>query len=247
MLSGKQFLVESENDYFLEDQYHNKIKNMETVIALISFLSIINAVAFYEFSYDGGYDTFQKDYSLYAYICTVLTVLLMFSIIIYEKILLKMKQSLQIVAKYETLYSTGRYWVFFYYFLLIIVHPNPAFIGMYYSSYNVYIDAEVPRSLNSIFCIFILLRFYFVFRCFMVNSVFMTPDSNKICREFYFEANIFYSIRSFIKGQPIKIYAISMLIFIFFFSFAIRIFERGYLNKLELIITDFLMQFGIFL
>ena len=57
-------------------------------------------------------------------------------------------------------------------------------------------------------------------------SSYIYPDSNRICKKYFFEANIKYAIKSLIENKPILTYTISMISLVLVFSFSIRVFER---------------------
>jgi hypothetical protein len=227
-LTGKKFIVESSKDNFIESYYRDKLKQLELLLGVVSLLSIINSIGHYELSYSAtGYDNLKGNkFSPLLYSCSILTLILIMLIYFTEKIHLEYEKEIQKLQKSETLFTTGRYIGIIFKIFISIFHPNPIFEGRIFTLYNDQTSHYFSRPLNSLMTIISFFRFYFVFRSFLYQSSFMDPESKKICRMYNFESDIFYCLKSMIKNSPLKIYFFSLVIFVFIFSYSIRIFER---------------------
>ena len=224
MLSGKQIVVQLNEDIHYENEYFEKFLIIEILNAYYSFFSIISSVSYYEFSYDQS-DSSQN-YKIYLYACTILSICLWINIIFGEWIKLEYDKKFKLIANKENFYSSGRIKYIIIKLVLFFFHPSPMWTNFTYYSYNKILNITVETKINYIFCILILLRFYFIFRYFIYLSSYIYPDSNRICKKYFFEANIKYAIKSLIENKPILTYTISMISLVLVFSFSIRVFER---------------------
>jgi potassium intermediate/small conductance calcium-activated channel subfamily N protein 2 len=232
-LSGKQIVVQSNKENHSENKFFEKFLMTEILNAYYSFFSILSAVSYYEFSY-GQSDKDMKNYSIYLYACTIFSVCLWINIILGELIKLKYDKEKRVISKQESMYSSGRLKFVLIKLLLFFLHPNPICADITYNSYNKQVNMNVTRKINSIFCIFVLLRCYFIFRYFIYMSSYIYPESNRICRKYFFEADTEYAIKSLVQNNPIGTYSVSLVIFLLSFSFSIRVFERDIQKEFEI-------------
>jgi hypothetical protein len=227
-ITGKKFIVENSKDNFIEMHYRKKLKQFEFLLGIVSLMSVFNAVGHYELTYSpSGYDNIRNIYSPLLYSCTGLTIILMMLIYFSEKTYLEYEKDIQKIQKVENLYSTGRYLRILIKFLITICHPNIFCEGVVFKLYNQNTSHTITRSINSLLTIISFLRFLFVFRGFLFQSSYLDPDTNKICRMHNFEPQFLFNLKSMIKDSPLKIYFLTLVIFVFIFSYSIRIFERA--------------------
>ncbi len=110
--------------------------------------------------------------------------------------------------------------------LVFLIHPNIIFEKTKFSSSNFTYDITIQREINTVLSLLQFTRYYFIFKFFLFNSFFMTPESNKICKSNFFENNFLFIIKSFAKHNPSLLYIISITLSVYSFSFSIRAFER---------------------
>lgn len=222
-ITGHKFVVETKEDERLDYVFYKKFINFECANALFSFLSIFSSVAHHEITYVNEH----KNFTCILYFVMFLSILLWINIILYEKTILEYNKAKMISLKDDTLLSTGQYKTIIYLIILSFLHPNPIFDGLDYKSLNQAVNKYITRSINSILCVFVLLRFYFVMRFIIYLTKFMEPKINNICKKHFFETNLFFSIKALIVSNPGLIYSCLGFFTIFSFTFSIRVFERG--------------------
>lgn len=130
------------------------------------------------------------------------------------------------ITRSDTLLTSGLWKRLLMYITISLVHPNPALEGINYRSYIHERKVTVERTINSLLCIFLLLRSYFIVRYFVYLSGYMSPKMNSICKKHFFETNTLFSIKVLIHKRPIYIYSLFFSIALYFFAFCIRVFER---------------------
>lgn len=226
-VKGNKLLTDTHEDEFVDDFYYAKFYKFELVNALFSIISIISAVAHYELSYYVTDDRALNKYSILLYFCTFLTFMLWINLFLYECMILEYKKKKQHLMESDTIISSGQYKKLIYLFLLTFLHPNPIFERKTYFSYNHRTGKDIERSINAVLTNVLLKRFYLVIRYIVYFTNYMSPDTDRICQKFSFNANIKFSIKSLIIHMPFKMYIIIGLISVFSFSFSIRVFERG--------------------
>lgn len=182
-------------------------------------------MSYYEFSY-GQLDN-SHNYIIYLYACTIFSICLWVNIILGEIINLEYDKEKKVVSKNENLITSGRLKFIIIKLVLFFFHPNLFMEDVTYNSFNQQVSQIVVMKINYIFCIIILIRSYFILRYFIYMSSYIYPESKRICKKYFFEADMKYAIKSLVENNPIQIYMISLMIFVLGFSFSIRVFERG--------------------
>jgi hypothetical protein len=138
-----------------------------------------------------------------------------------------MQKEKKICLPEENIFTSGRYKKALFYIAISLLHPSPIFDGLSYTTYNDYVGQNITRSINSLLCILVLMRFHFVLRFIIFVLNYMTPETNNYCKKHFFEVNIFFAVKSLIQSFPILIYSICGVFFVYAFTFSTRVFERG--------------------
>ena len=129
-LSGKCFVVETEFERQTGIEYHNKLLNLEMIIFLISVMSILIGIVYYELSYSDTIETHDgKHLSILLYYLHFLTILLFISLILKELVLIQFELEMKIVNQGENLVNSYRYIEIVLYFVFFFLQPSPIFIG----------------------------------------------------------------------------------------------------------------------
>lgn len=221
-LTGKYHEQETCNDLFIDDRHYEKFIVYEALNAFFSIFSIIFGVANYQFSYQNNNDNFK----IYLYFCTFFSIFLWMNMIFYELSVLEFEKDKKQVSKDETLFTSGKYKYLLMTILCVFLHPNPITDGMTYTSYNTQVKKFATRKINAILTILLFTRIYFVLRYYLYSSIYMKPESTRVCKSYYFEASLEFSLKSLLKSKPLTLYIITSLVSIIFFSLSIQIFER---------------------
>ena len=224
-ISGKNIVVQSSKENHLENMFFEKLMIMEILNAYYSSFSILSSVSYYEFSY-GQSDQSSLNYRVYLYVCTIFSICLWVNLFLEEIIKLQYDVVKKLCSKNDNIFTSGRYKIFLLKLFIFFLHPNPICSDITYSSENKQVNLTVERKINYIFCLIILFRFYFIFRFFIYMSSYISPESNRICKKYFFEADVEYAMKSLVENSPIKTYSVSLIIFVLCFSFTIRVFER---------------------
>ncbi len=232
-ISGKQIVVQSIKENHNENKLFEKFFIMEILNAFYSSFSILSSVSYYEFSY-GQSDESSIKYGVYLYACTLFSICLWVNILLEEILKLQYDVIKKRVSKKENLFTSGRYKTFLLKFFIFFLHPNPISADVMYSSENKQVNLTVERKINYIFCLIILFRCYFIFRFFIYMSSYISPESNRICKKYFFEAEVEYAVKSLVENSPIKTYSVSLVIFVLCFSFSVRVFERDVQKEFNL-------------
>ena len=224
MLTGRKFVTDTTIDVYIQDKYFEKFFVMELLNAFYSAFSILFAVAHYEFNYD----TKNEKYVIYLYSCSIFSIFLLINIFLKEK----MKNEFIIIEKTlseedNNFITQTKIFKYILIFIVLLVHPNIILKDMTYQSYNTQVKLTVTRNLNEIMLLGVILRVYWIITFIVHTTKYMSSDTNRICQTFYFKTNLIFSLKSLIKTRPLITIFIALIFSILFFSFAIRIFERG--------------------
>ena len=230
-LSGKTFLVETEYYHQAALEYYRKSLNIEILISLSAFLSLLTGIVYYEISYKNNEEKPNNSELLLLYFLHLQTILFFIGIIMKEKIILKG----DIEAKYEnvgaTLISTGRYIRIIIYLIFFGLHPSPMFLKIKFTEKTD--EYTSPYSFNSMVLAFLLFRAYFIIRPFLYISTFMDIDSQYSCRQYSFNNSLLYCLKCLAQFSPIKLYISGFLLILFIMAYSVRIFERPANDSLD--------------
>lgn len=116
--------------------------------------------------------------------------------------------------------------------VIFIFHTNPIFHSTICSIFNDRNRIYQEFTLNSIFGAISLFRIWFVFKAYVMTFEYSSSRTFRICQMKNFEVDFYFSIKGVLSKNPIQVYSFLMLIFIFFYSYNLRIFENG-LNSEE--------------
>ncbi len=221
-ITGKYHQIEKNVDLFIDDRYYEKFLIFEGLSAYYSIFSLVCGVSNYQFNYGLS----QDKYLSYLYFCTFFSILLWLNLIFYELTYLEYLIEKKLLSIGENLYTSGKYKDLILTILCVFLHPNPLTDNLTYVSYNSIIKNSSVRSVNAILTITLFTRMYFVMRFYLFSSNYMKPESSRICKSYYFETNLDFSLKALIKSKPLFLFVFISFSFIFFFSLSIQIFER---------------------
>ena len=225
-LSGKNFIVEKEYQHQTNLEYYRKLINIQILICVIAFLSILSGILYYEKTYKDNKEEAKTDHIILLYLLNIQSVLLYIGIILKEKIKLKCDIDLKIENNGATLINTNRYIKIILYFIFFIFQPSHIFQNVKIKEKNDDDGSIIIYPLNSIFLALLLLRTFFIFITILYISIFMTVKSQYMCRKYSFQNSLLYCLKCFAQYKPIQLYISGFLIILFTMAYAVRIFER---------------------
>ena len=240
-LSGKTFVVETSFHHEGLIEYYKKIINIEILISLSAFLSILTGIVYYEKTYVNNEEKPKHSDTLLLYFLHLQTILFFLAIILKEKTKLKADIEAKNENEGSTLINTSRYIRIIIYLIFFGLHPSPMFQKIRFTEKT---DEYVsPYSLNSIILVFVLLRSYFIVRPFLFMSQFMDIEAQYSCRQYSFKNSLLFCLKCHAQYSPIKLYISGFILILFTMAYAVRIFERpandaldNYIDALWLIV-----------
>ena len=227
-LSGKCFVVETEIEKQTAIEYHNKLLNLEVLIFMLSVLSLINGIVYYELSFSGeGELKDTKHYIILLYFLHFLTILLFVALIMKELVHIEQDLYMQIVNKDENLINSNRYIYILFYFIVFFLQPSPIFKGLTYQENN----PENPNgktiySVNAMLTVVLLLRGFFIIRPLLYISIFYDPETGYCCRQFNFKSSLMFTLKCQSNYSSLRLFSLAFLLVLFGLAYAVRIFER---------------------
>ena len=255
-INEKELFTESVVEEYDHNQYYIKLSLLELLNAIYSMMSILCGILHYEISTNHepheikdsmkvmnsgsgwisgvrennniGDTPFEYNHHIDSllYICTFNTIMLITTIIFYDLTEMEYHKRINLNSRTDTIFSTGRYKKMLFKILFFLLHPTPFTKDLMYTSTNDNFQINVDRPLNSLFCICLLTRFYFLFRFVLFNDSFMDPNTDAKCRAHNFNKNYLFTIKSMIKFSPTTLYMLACIISVYSFAFTVRIFER---------------------
>ena len=110
--------------------------------------------------------------------------------------------------------------------LFFLPTPNPFSYGIEIKFYNDKLNSHYYVPLNAIFTSFLLFRFWYLFKYFLVTSTTYNQRSFRICKMNGVRMSLSFPFKSNMVLHPLKVDAILFLLLLFICSYDIRIFER---------------------
>lgn len=245
-LSGKCFVVETEFERQTGIEYHNKLLNLEMIIFLISVMSILIGIVYYELSYSDTIETHDgKHLSILLYYLHFLTILLFISLILKELVLIQFELEMKIVNQGENLVNSYRYIEIVLYFVFFFLQPSPIFIGKTVQESNSENkEGKTIYSLNAILTAILLLRGFFIIRPLLYLSLFNDQETEYCCKQLNFKSSLMFTLKCLSNYASLKVFSLAMVLILLILAYAIRIFERpandnfdNYFNALWLTIV----------
>jgi hypothetical protein len=213
-INGTTFTINKDSIYLDEV---NKIRQIVAVKTFFTIDYILNE--FHEF---------HNVYITYLWICFISTILSIMIIWIYQLVYLDYLLLMQKIQSHSNIFTAKLYLEPLTHTIFLLLHPSPFLIHLTYSSYNSLYKQNIDRGINSILTIVLLLRVIYIVKYSLFASIYMSPKSNEICKTFLFENNLIFTWKSLMKNKPKFLLLIVGVFLIYFFSFSIRVFERGY-------------------
>ena len=228
-LSGKNFIVETDYQLNTLKEFYRIEINLQILICLISFLSIITGIIYYEKTYTNEKEEVKVYDKIMLYYLHFQSILFFIALLFKEKINLKKKIELKKENEGETLISSKLYIKIIFYFIIFLLQPSPIFIGKTVTegSYN------SKYSINSILLIFLFIRLYFIFTPFLLINDFMDLETQFLCRKYNFQISKLFCIKCLAEYSPIKLYMLAFILILLCTGYSIRIFERPANNILD--------------
>ena len=225
-LAGKNFIVEKEYQNQTNIEYYRKLINIQILICVIAFLSILTGILYYEKTYVENKEKAKSTDTVILYFLNIQSVLLFIAIILKEKIKLKSDIDLKNENVGATLINTKRYITIILYFIFFTLQPSHIFQNIKIKETNDDDGTIIYYSLNSIFLVVLLLRTFFIFVTLLHISIFMSVQSKYICRQYSCENSLLYCLKCYAQYKPIQLYISGFLIILFTMAYGVRIFER---------------------
>lgn len=211
-----------EEEYY-HIQYYNKLRILELLSAIISFLSIVISCVYYEFHF--SYPD-KSEFKALLIVSTILTIILMINIVFTEFTYLEYLKRLKLLTLADNVFNSKYVTKIIFMIIAFVIHPNIFLYSSQFAAYNNTYSIDISRDVNTILCIIQFSRFYFIFRYILFNSFFNTPYSKRLCRSNFFDDNYLFIIKAFAKYNPFWLYLISIVLFVYAYSFSVRAFER---------------------
>merc|ERR1711871_272082 len=154
-------------------------------------------------------------------------VTLVFLTLYYELLYKYQKIKGQLLLK-DGFFSSGLGWNYLLEFVILAFH-SPPYTFREVSVYNHAGDlsgTKVFYSLDSIFTVFMWIRFYLLLRVMRYNSIFAMDVSQVFARINNVDLSTFFAVKMMVKRRPMSAFVILFTFFVFWFAFAIMVFER---------------------
>merc|ERR1711871_1251909 len=154
-------------------------------------------------------------------------VTLVFLTLYYELLYKYQKIKGQLLLK-DGFFSSGLGWNYLLEFVILAFH-SPPYTFREVSVYNHAGDlsgTKVFYSLDSIFTVFMWIRFYLLLRVMRYNSIFAMDVSQVFARINNVDLSTFFAVKMMVKRRPMSAFVILFTFFVLWFAFAIMVFER---------------------
>jgi hypothetical protein len=113
------------------------------------------------------------------------------------------------------------------YIAVFFFHPFPISRNVDIHFYNKKYDVNYTIPLNGFFALMCFFRLWFLIKYYLVSSPYFEPRTQRICAMNGFNTDLFFSLKGNVKNNPFEILGVLFTCLFFFFSYGIRIFERG--------------------
>ena len=113
-----------------------------------------------------------------------------------------------------------------FYCLIVIPHPNPIFIGLYFTNHNRIYNVYLVNSINSVMSIICLLRLWIPFKCFLMNSSFFSRRTKRVAEMNGVKSGLFFTLKANLQMNPYQVYLCILVCIMLFSTFSMRVFER---------------------
>lgn len=216
-----QELLKSEANVTRNIKSLNKEKKInDTIVAIISFLSII-------LSFIQLYSLIDSNYETTDYILTLRTCILILSIP--NLIFLYRRYNINIdIRKYNlklresTLWTSGYYKTFILEILLNIIQPFPYVEFTFHYNQG---DYRVKLSFSHICTVLMMIRVYLTYKLLNHYNIWTNARSKRVCALQDVEANSVFATKVLLKNSPIVVLILVSTLFLFIFSFLLKGFE----------------------
>lgn len=98
---------------------------------------------------------------------------------------------------------------------------------------NIYDGFFFEYKVNYILVILSFLKIFIIIRVILLNNIYMTPRSNRLCRMYGCSFDYIYAIKCLFKDSPIFLIGFVFTFSVFIFAISLRIAERYCYFNLE--------------
>lgn len=205
-----------------ETMLHSKFNLNSIIIAIMAFNSMIAAISNFEILRANGsnYKSLTSQY-----ICFITSFLLWLLIIRSNFI----KAEIECLNK--NLNSSLQIWSFEFWFytileiLFFLLHPNPVFEGLKAKEFIVPYRLQSFFYINSMMTIFTMLRFVYIVKTYMIQSIFYSQRTARLGRLWGADISIFYAFKCMFVAYPYRTYILLFSLILVIGSYSSRIFE----------------------
>jgi hypothetical protein len=226
--TGRKILQETNQEESNTRIFYTKFYVYELINTVISLISVLLVVIYFEvtFNYSANDDVFPYGYYLLYLNLLSIALWINLSFYYYEQFNLRILN--HIFPPTFKFIHTSMFKNLLLEIAITFLQPSQLFINKKYSIKLAFRSGiVVKRSVNSFLSLFVLTRIYLIDRFLIFQTDFMSPDSDEICRQYFFRANIKYSLIGLIKTKPFYIYSMIIISFLFAFQFIIKVFESA--------------------
>ena len=208
------------------------LKINDTTAAILGITGLFFSVIEYEIFYD---DTTKERYtetpdciilrSFVSITTAVVVVLLILHSILGYKLYLQKREKKTFAEIEKTYFSSNNFKQLILEIIVIGIHCPPNFDQVYKIEQ---LGATLYYSLDGILMVWMLLRFYLVFRLFAQYSKWTNELAEKCCEPEGCEANTSFAMKAVLKEKPFTTLLFLMMTSAIIFGLAVRHFERPY-------------------
>ena len=189
--TGRKILQETSQEESNTRIFYTKFYVYELINTVISLISVLLVVIYFEvtFNYSANDDVFPYGYYLLYLNLLSIALWINLSFYYYEQFNLRILN--HIFPPTFKFIHTSMFKNLLLEIAITFLQPSQLFINKKYSIKLAFRSGiVVKRSVNSFLSLFVLTRIYLIDRFLIFQTDFMSPDSDEICRQYFFRANI---------------------------------------------------------
>lgn len=156
---------------------------------------------------------------------SITTAILLYSIYRRTVCELKWEQARMIHSSADTLYTTKKYQVMLFEFIINLVHPTYGMQWQKCTNYNKVLEVEITYDLITIISCIMMIRVYHVIRCLFVISKYKTSRFRRLCKIYGAIPDNWFAFKCMMKEIPASILLCMSVFGLFVGSYALFVFE----------------------
>lgn len=218
--------VISEDVNITYNQFH-KLKVAEIICCGLACLGFGCGAITYDLTYNDSVLEEKRDvFEVISISGTVSTFLLIISICWRTNKELRWEQARGIYSPEDNLFTSGKYQILMFEFILNIFHPLYWLEGKSFPFYNKKYEITAHYTYNAILSFITLVRVYHLIRLSSILSDYRSARAQRVCHINGSTAGTWYAVKCMMREEPIRVVCVLLLAGIGIFGFCLRIFER---------------------